>query len=216
LPSNTVTANRSQQSSHQSMESLSQIYNQNLRMKFGSAPAQLVTKGFVAEKSLEKRQLNLRKEIDESNNVSIKSQLTHQMLSKTAERGTIDTPISSATRREMANQSAENNFNKLIKKKLNNANRTLYDSANSDDDDDDDDEKHDEVSLGSHSSNLSSANSLNNKYKYKQQASKIKLPPLELPNNNSSLSNQDENYSTSNNNNNNNNKKSISKLPLLA
>ncbi len=56
LHSNTATANnRSRQTSHMSIESLSQMYNQNMRLKFGSAPAQLLHEGKPAARSLDKR-----------------------------------------------------------------------------------------------------------------------------------------------------------------
>jgi hypothetical protein len=144
LPSNTVTANRSQQSSHQSIESLSQIYNQNLRFKFGSAPAQLTTKGFVAEKSLEKRSSSIKKEIEDSNNVSVKSQIS-QHISKAAERGT-ESPALSTRQGGLKSKSADFNgtFNgtetmtkspkSFPKSRDNNKND---DELNSSDDDDD-------------------------------------------------------------------------------
>lgn len=70
------------------MESLSQIYNQNLRLKFGSAPAQLLTKGEEAEKSLEKRASAIKKQFDLNNIVNTKSQIS-QHLSKHAIQGTM-------------------------------------------------------------------------------------------------------------------------------
>jgi len=87
LPSNTLTGNRSQLS-HLSIESLSQMYNQNLRLKFGSAPAQLLSIGEQAEKSLEKRASILKKQFDSNNMVNIKSQLSNH-LSKQAMQGTV-------------------------------------------------------------------------------------------------------------------------------
>lgn len=87
MPSNTATVNRSQMS-HMSIESLSQIYNHNLRLKFGSAPAQLLTKGEQAEKSLEKRASAIKKQFDTSNLVTTKSQMTNH-ISKQAMQGTV-------------------------------------------------------------------------------------------------------------------------------
>ena len=69
------------------MESLSQMYNHNLRLKFGSAPAQLLTKGEQAEKSLEKRASAIKKQFDTNNLVTTKSQITNH-ISKQAMQGT--------------------------------------------------------------------------------------------------------------------------------
>jgi hypothetical protein len=85
LPSNTATGNRSQMS-HLSIESLAQAYSQNLKMKFGSAPAQLLTKGQHAEKSIEKRASKLRDQINQDNIVSTRSQMS-QKISKQAFKG---------------------------------------------------------------------------------------------------------------------------------
>ena len=82
-----MTGNRSQLS-HVSIESLSQMYNQNLRLKFGSAPAQLLSKGEEAEKSLEKRASAIKHQFYANNVVNVKSQLS-QHLSKQAMQGTI-------------------------------------------------------------------------------------------------------------------------------
>lgn len=68
------------------LSDLSQMYNQNLRLKYGSAPAQLLSKGEQAEKSLEKRVSILKNQIDLSNLVNTKSQLS-QHLSKQAMQG---------------------------------------------------------------------------------------------------------------------------------
>jgi hypothetical protein len=86
LPSNTLTGNRSQMS-HLSIESLSQLYNTSLRMKFGSAPAQLLTQGQQAEKSLVKRASAIKKELELNNLITAQSQLTNQ-ISKQAMLGT--------------------------------------------------------------------------------------------------------------------------------
>jgi hypothetical protein len=72
--------------SHLSIESLAQAYNQNLKMKFGSAPAQLLTKGQHAEKSIEKRASKLRDQINQDNIVSTRSQMS-QKISKQAFKG---------------------------------------------------------------------------------------------------------------------------------
>lgn len=72
------------------LSDLSQVYNQNLRLKFGSAPAQLLSKGEQAEKSLEKRVNLLKNQFDLSNLVNTKSQLS-QHLSKQAMQGTVST-----------------------------------------------------------------------------------------------------------------------------
>jgi hypothetical protein len=74
LPSNTVTPNRSHPLSHVSIESLSNVYNQNMRLKFGSAPAQLMNEGRLAAKSLDKRVSNIRKQFDNAHNVSTQAQ----------------------------------------------------------------------------------------------------------------------------------------------
>ncbi len=172
MPSNTVTANRSQQSSHQSIESLSQIYNQNLRFKFGSAPAQLTTKGFVAEKSLEKRSSSIKKEIEDSNNVSVKSQIS-QHISKAAERGT-ESPALSTRQGGLKSKSADFNgtFNgtetmtkspkSFPKSKDNNKND---DELNSSDDDENINEKDYHLSVSARSKN---------------EKTTVKLPLLDL------------------------------------
>jgi len=74
--------------SHLSIESLSQMYNQNLRLKFGSAPAQLLSIGEQAEKSLEKRTSALKNQFENGNMVNVKSQLSNH-LSKQAMQGTV-------------------------------------------------------------------------------------------------------------------------------
>jgi hypothetical protein len=73
--------------SHLSIESLSQLYNTSLRMKFGSAPAQLLTQGEHAEKSLVKRASAIKKELELNNLITTQSQLTNQ-ISKQAILGT--------------------------------------------------------------------------------------------------------------------------------
>lgn len=64
------------------------MYNQNLRLKFGSAPAQLLSIGEQAEKSLVKRMSVLKNQFDSSNMVNTKSQLSNH-LSKQAMQGTV-------------------------------------------------------------------------------------------------------------------------------
>ncbi len=201
MPSNTVTANRSQQSSHQSMESLSQVYNQSLRFKFGSAPAQLITKGFVAEKSLEKRSYSIRKEIEDSNNVSVKSQLS-QHISKAAERGTESPEVS--TRQGMKSKSADFNtiINGTVVSKSQKSYRTASQNLNhygtndklindSPDSSENEDKKDDDqLSLSARSkrsSNVSSSTSM-------QQKSKIQLPLLNLRSPPSDLSEKNINF----------------------
>ncbi|CAF0994429.1 unnamed protein product [Brachionus calyciflorus] len=109
LPSNTATGNRSQMS-HLSITSLSQIYNQNLRLKFGSAPAQLLTKGEQAEKSLEKRASQIKKQFDLNNVVSAKSQLSqHQhLMSKQAMQGTVSSASWNKSKLNSRNENFEN------------------------------------------------------------------------------------------------------------
>ncbi|RNA08076.1 leucine-rich repeat and guanylate kinase domain-containing isoform X2, partial [Brachionus plicatilis] len=114
LPSNTATGNRSQMS-HLSITSLSQIYNQNLRLKFGSAPAQLLTKGEQAERSLEKRASAIKKQFDVNNDVSAKSQLSQHMISKQAMQGT----VSSCSWNKSKSQSVNEVLNKNLIKKEN-------------------------------------------------------------------------------------------------
>jgi len=194
LPSNTVTANRSQQSSHQSMESLSQVYNQSLRFKFGSAPAQLITKGFVAEKSLEKRSYNIRKEIEDSNNVSVKSQLS-QHISKAAERGTESPEVS--TRQAMKSKSADfNTINGTIVSKSQKSYRTASQNLNhygtndklindSPDSSENEDKKEDYDQLSrsarsKRSSNVSSSNSMHQKSKITLPLLNLRSPPSDL------------------------------------
>ena len=74
LPSNTATGNRSQMS-HMSIESLSQMYSQSLRLKFGSAPAELFGKGEHAEKSIVRRIQEIKKLFESNNLVNSKSQI---------------------------------------------------------------------------------------------------------------------------------------------
>lgn len=111
--------------SHLSITSLSQIYNQNLRLKFGSAPAQLLTKGEQAERSLEKRASAIKKQFNMNNNVSAKSQLSQHMISKQAMQGT----VSSCS----WNKSKAQSVNGILDKNLDNTN----DQNQSDDDDND-------------------------------------------------------------------------------
>jgi hypothetical protein len=85
------------------------MYNQNLRLKYGSAPAQLLTKGFAAEKSLEKRSSMIRKEFDDSNNVSVRSQLSQQ-ISKIADCGT-ETMLTMNTRDLKSKSAGQNTAN---------------------------------------------------------------------------------------------------------
>lgn len=68
--------------SHISMESLSQMYNQSLRLKFGSAPAELVGKGEHAEKSLEKRIQEIKRQFQSNNLVNSKSQVENRLRSQ--------------------------------------------------------------------------------------------------------------------------------------
>ena len=105
------------------LSDLSQIYNTNLRLKFGSAPAQLLSKGEQAEKSLEKRVSILKNQFDLSNLVSTKSQLS-QHLSKQAMQGTISTmswaKYDDSSKKSLNNSNASNNFsNKSILNKNN-------------------------------------------------------------------------------------------------
>lgn len=98
--------------SHLSIESLSHMYNQNLRLKFGSAPAQLLSIGEQAEKSIEKRASILKTQFDLNNIVNTKSQLSNH-LSKQAMQGTLSS-ISWAKwdeKSKNANQSARLNTN---------------------------------------------------------------------------------------------------------
>ena len=98
--------------SHLSIESLSHMYNQNLRLKFGSAPAQLLSIGEQAEKSMEKRASILKTQFDLNNIVNTKSQLSNH-LSKQAMQGTLSS-ISWAKcdeKSKNANQSARLNAN---------------------------------------------------------------------------------------------------------
>jgi hypothetical protein len=78
LPSNTGTGNRSQLS-QVSIESLSQFYGQNMRLKFGSAPAQLLSEGREAELSLEKRASAIKKQFQLAYDVSTRTQVSRNM-----------------------------------------------------------------------------------------------------------------------------------------
>jgi hypothetical protein len=89
LPSNTETAGNRSQLSHISIESLSQLYNTNLRLKFGSAPAQLLTVGREAEMSIEKRASAIKKQFQITNDVSTKSQVSQNVSKQAMHGGTI-------------------------------------------------------------------------------------------------------------------------------
>lgn len=58
-----------------SIESLSQMYSQSLRLKFGSAPAELFGKGEHAEKSIVRRIQEIKKLFESNNLVNSKSQI---------------------------------------------------------------------------------------------------------------------------------------------
>lgn len=99
-----MTANRSQQSSHQSIDSLSQIYSQQIRIKYGnSAPAsyQNNANSIIAYNSLLKRSANLKNYIsNNSNNPSLNVSLTNKQnnklidyTSKLAQQNRIDTNL---------------------------------------------------------------------------------------------------------------------------
>lgn len=96
--------------SHLSITSLSQIYNQNLRLKFGSAPAQLLTKGEQAERSIEKRASAIKKQFDMNNNVSAKSQLSQKMISKQAMQGTVSSCSWNKSKSQSVNGILDKNF----------------------------------------------------------------------------------------------------------
>ena len=157
LPSNTSTANRSQLS-HMSIESLSQMYNQTMRLKFGSAPAQLLlSEGREAQLSREKRSSALKKQFRLSNDVSVRSQMS-QNVSKQA-LGTLsssswlkkDDPsiltVDTTTINENRNRKNTLNQKPVVLGKGNDA-RISYNQhvassdsdSNNDDHDDDDDE----------------------------------------------------------------------------
>ena len=126
--------------SHMSIESLSQIYNHNLRLKFGSAPAQLLTKGEQAEKSLEKRASAIKKQFDTSNLVTTKSQMTNH-ISKQAMQGTVSAtswnkydPDSKS--REEVHEKEENSKKSEKKKSKASKNSKKYDKQDDSSDDD--------------------------------------------------------------------------------
>jgi hypothetical protein len=125
--------------SHLSIESLSQIYNHNLRLKFGSAPAQLLTKGEQAEKSLEKRASAIKKQFDTSNLVTTKSQMTNH-ISKQAMQGTVSATSwnkydpESKSREEVYEKEEKNKKNEKKKTKVNNSKKYENQEDSSDDD----------------------------------------------------------------------------------
>ena len=130
--------------SHLSIESLSHMYNQNLRLKFGSAPAQLLSIGEQAEKSMEKRVSALKNHFNMDNVVNTKSQLSHHM-SKQAMQGTISSISWAKWGEEKSKSLDQMNSNKSgriyespMKKAGVNLIRYNEDSDNSSDDDDDD------------------------------------------------------------------------------
>lgn len=133
--------------SHLSIESLSHMYNQNLRLKFGSAPAQLLSIGEQAEKSMEKRVSALKNHFNMDNVVSTKSQLSHHM-SKQAMQGTIssiswakwgDEKTKSLDQMNSTNKSARA-YESPMKKINGQANVVRYNEHSDDSSDDDDDE----------------------------------------------------------------------------
>ena len=149
------------------------MYNHNLRLKFGSAPAQLLTKGEQAEKSLEKRASAIKKQFDTSNLVTTKSQMTNH-ISKQAMQGTASSNSwnkydSNAKPKGDANEKSEANHKKPEKKQATTKkNSTKYDHL----DDSSDEElkinkidKNMRTSFSSQSSgrssNMSSRNSVN-------------------------------------------------------
>jgi hypothetical protein len=139
LPSNTETAGNRSQMSHISIESLSQLYNTNLRLKFGSAPAQLLTVGREAEMSIEKRTSAIKKQFQITNDVSSKSQVSQNLSKQAMHGGTIsstswmkkDEPsvvtLGTGDNRQKMSHIMSSNRNKKI----------MYDEVSDDSDDDD-------------------------------------------------------------------------------
>lgn len=184
------------------------MYNQNLRLKFGSAPAQLITKGFMAEKSLEMRTNNIRKEIEDSNNVSVKSQLSQNANIKAAARqngGSVyserdiksksaDFASNNANRGSKSQKSITDNNQHSLKNSLDARKREnkLPDSPDSSDNEDKQDDQLTESARSKRSSNLSIPNS---PYPYEEQNNKkISLPLLNIrsPQSNNNVTNNDE------------------------
>ena len=156
--------------SHLSIESLSQIYNHNLRLKFGSAPAQLLTKGEQAEKSLEKRASAIKKQFDTNNLVTTKSQMTNH-ISKQAMQGTLSANSWNAITKSREEVHEKEVKHKITEKKKSKASVKKYD--NQDDSSDEDNrivnntiDKNLKTSFSSQSSarssNISSRNSIVN------------------------------------------------------
>jgi hypothetical protein len=145
LPSNTATGNRSQMS-HISMESLSQMYNQSLRLKFGSAPAELVGKGEHAEKSLEKRIQEIKRQFQSNNLVNSKSQVENRLRSQNRggdDSASISSSYGRATKESQKNVRVdEKKAKKVVARKTTpkaskaNRNEVYSDSSNEEDDED--------------------------------------------------------------------------------
>ncbi len=122
------------------------MYNQNLRLKFGSAPAQLLSIGEQAERSLEKRMSTLKNQFDSVNMVNTKSQLSNH-LSKQAMQGTVSS-ISWAKWEEKsksleAKNGISNKSGRIYESPLKKVNIIRYDEEtddSSDEDDEDDDQ----------------------------------------------------------------------------
>jgi hypothetical protein len=125
--------------SHISIESLSQLYNTNLRLKFGSAPAQLLTVGREAELSLEKRASAIKKQFQITNDVSSKSQVSQNMSKQAIHGGTISS--SSWMKKDepsIVTMDAGDNRHKLSHVMSSNKNKKIvYDEISDDSDDGD-------------------------------------------------------------------------------
>lgn len=158
--------------SHMSIESLSQIYNQNLRLKFGSAPAQLLTKGEHAEKSLEKRVSAIKKQFEQNGLVTTKSQMSNQ-ISKQAMQGTVSS--NSWTKWEAKSKSREANEQEAKQKeyeKKKSDSKAKYSTNN----------KYEDESDSSEDDDIKHIKKLNNVSRYMSQESSRRSSNMSTPN----------------------------------
>lgn len=111
--------------SHMSIDSLSQLYNQNMRLKFGSAPAELLRKGEHAEKSIEKRINDIKKQFETNHLVNSRSQIMNSLNKNMRD----DTMSSNSIRKQSA--SKPNTTTKTNKPNVNKTNKPLKASPSS-------------------------------------------------------------------------------------
>ena len=119
-----------------------------MRLKFGSAPAQLLTIGKEAEKSLEKRASAIKRQFQINNDVSTKSQLSQNISKQATHGGTIssaswlkkDDPsiVTIETLRDNSIKKTNQSGFKNNKKYPSSSEKKAYFNEKTDDDSDDD------------------------------------------------------------------------------